>query len=104
MEDDTPVVESRQIVSSEVTEVAEAAPARGAVAVPGAGRPEQAGDMAQSYHEIFDTQGYSGHGAQAGEEDSSAVNTVQVADTFHLAEKMCPSVHKFRYNFPELCS
>ena len=79
MEDDTPVVESRQIVSSEA---AEAVPARGAVAVPGAGRPEQAGDMAQSYHEIFDTQGYRGHGAQAGEEDSSGVNTVQVAGTW----------------------
>ena len=85
MEDDTPVVESRQIVDSEVTEAAEAAeavPARGAVAVPGAGRQEQAGDMAQSYHEIFDTQGYRGHGAQAGEEDSSGVNTVQVAGTW----------------------
>ena len=38
--------------------------------------------MAQSYHEIFDTQGYSGHGAQAGEEDSSGVNTVQVGNTW----------------------
>ena len=80
MEDDTPVVESRQIVSSEVTEAAEAVPVRGAV--PGAGRPEQAGDMAQSYHEIFDTQGYRGHGDHAGEGDSSGVNTVQVADNW----------------------
>ena len=70
------------ISQCEVTEAAEAAPARGAVAVPGAGRQEQAGDMAQSYHEIFDTQGYSRHGAQAGQEDSSGVDTVQVGNTW----------------------
>ena len=53
-EGDTPLVESKQIVDSSK----EAGVGVG-VMVPGGGRKlDDPGDMSQSYHEIFDTQGY----------------------------------------------
>jgi len=53
-EEDTPIVECRTIVSEDDKVM------RG-VAIPAASkRLEEPGDMSQSYHEIFDTQGYLG--------------------------------------------
>lgn len=52
-EEDTPIVECRHIVGEDEAS---------GVAIPVNNRREEGGDMSQSYHEIFDTQGY--HGKQ----------------------------------------
>ena len=84
-EGDTPLVESKQIVDT-------SREGGGGVMVPGAGgrKLEDPGDMSQSYHEIFDTQGYNRqqdtpddsdsdkHSDDDDEEEKSSVKEVQV--------------------------
>ena len=63
-ETDTPLVESKHIV--------ETSREGGGVMVPGGGRKlDDPGDMSQSYHEIFDTQGYNRQQDTPGDDDDS---------------------------------
>lgn len=85
MEDDTPVVEDRlitdtcnmRLVDSEDSDKEES---DHTVSVPGgeARRSAEDGDMSQSYHEIFDTQPYSGRAAKTEQEREEVPKPVEV--------------------------